>query len=547
MKRHFSQLTAYSLQLTLYCLLLFSSPSWALNYFVSEADGSDAYTGLTLDRAWATVEKAVETGGLAAGDTVWVRRTTTETPSASTIACAYDGTAASPIRIIGCPRTALAIASSDYTNGSNQVTIDDANMDREKHQTRWLTAPDGRNYMITRVVDSNDIYIDREYVGTTVSNAGPCTIVADEDYATFAAIDDSAWVIKVADWIADADDMPSVDFGTNSYYLQISSDLYHQFKNMEFKRGVDGTYGSVAVLTASDTLFKNCLISQIYNTNAMYLYYTVLDSCTIEGDSASETSQRLVVLITGNTLQNVAIYNSGDSGLVIKGGWNYLENVNIGVEQSNDDDDISLEIGSLFGRDVKLNGVNGTADFPANYTNKRSVSIENYQKILGQNITFTPQGTLTKVAADGTDEPSQRAGGSASVLEIAYTASGTDVKNPLAVWTPEIFTHEFTMPAEAKGYSYYVQAMEALSSGELWITVEYISGYDDTTEYYVTTTTFTSAVAVRADEDDWTQSIGTGTACITPAVASSRVRIKMYCSFQDAANKIYIDPKVSIF
>lgn len=67
-------------------------------YFVSSADGNDANSGLTLDLPWATLEYALESGGLSAGDTVMIRRTHSEIPT-SDIVPAYDGTVSAPIII----------------------------------------------------------------------------------------------------------------------------------------------------------------------------------------------------------------------------------------------------------------------------------------------------------------------------------------------------------------------------------------------------------------------------------------------------------------
>ena len=190
------------------------------NYFVSWDDGDDTDDGTTMDDgpgsgtgAWKTVEHALEAGGLSAGDIVWVRRTSHELPT-SDIAPIYDGTAVAPMQVIGWPRAAHSIASADFVNGSTSVNVDDNDMVREQHLGRWLTGPDGKDYLITRVADSATLIIDREYVGSTASNEA-VTIKADEDWVadmgTAYGFDDSGWTIKETTWDADADDLPQID------------------------------------------------------------------------------------------------------------------------------------------------------------------------------------------------------------------------------------------------------------------------------------------------------------------------------------------------
>ena len=68
------------------------------NYFVDSTTGNDGDSGLTMDAAWATIEHAVEAGGLVAGDKVWVRRIHVEYAGnpTSDITPTYSGTPKDP-------------------------------------------------------------------------------------------------------------------------------------------------------------------------------------------------------------------------------------------------------------------------------------------------------------------------------------------------------------------------------------------------------------------------------------------------------------------
>ena len=75
------------------------------NYFVDSANGDNTDDGTTMDNGpgggvgcWASIEHAVESGGLTAGDIVWVRRSHVEYAGNPTsfIQPAYSGTSKVP-------------------------------------------------------------------------------------------------------------------------------------------------------------------------------------------------------------------------------------------------------------------------------------------------------------------------------------------------------------------------------------------------------------------------------------------------------------------
>jgi hypothetical protein len=172
-----------------------------------------------------------------------------------------------------------------------------------------------------------------------------------------------------------------------------------------------------------------------------------------------------------------------------------------------------------------------------------TISIENYNKVLGANILFNNLGTVTKLdVVAGSGDPFKRPGGADSVAEVLYDRTESS-KGAVEFFLMPIFEHEFEATTDSKNYRYYVNAEEAVAATELWIEVEYVSGYDDTTEYVMKKVVSVEAISQQADNEDWTQYMEV--VGITPAVAS-KVRIKCYCSFYHATGKTYIDPKVVI-
>ena len=125
------------------------------DYFVDSTTGDNGDNGTTFDLAWATVEYALETADLSAGDIVHVRPVHSEIPT-SDIALIDRGTADNPIQIIGWSRAALpdtTITAADFTKGSKIIdNVTGITPARVAHINRYITAPDGKQYHITAVI-----------------------------------------------------------------------------------------------------------------------------------------------------------------------------------------------------------------------------------------------------------------------------------------------------------------------------------------------------------------------------------------------------------
>lgn len=509
------------------------------DYFVDSTTGSDSDNGTTMDLAWATVEHALEAGGLSAGDNVWIRRLHSEIPT-SDIASIYDGTSNAYISLIGWPRNTHAISSSDWTNGSTSVTVDDNDMDREKHQNRYITAPDGNVYYITRVSATGTIIIDREYAGSTVTNQA-ATISADTDYALAQAIDDSGWTINVAAWTADADDVPVIDFNSTAFQIYLSSDDYHAFKNIELKDSTDSN-GVLSLVSCQTTVLEGVMIKISGGVYAMSVEsaYLVATRLTIEG-TATGTAQRGPRFSSLASLNDCAIYNMGDWAMRV-GSRLYLNNVNLGVEQANGDDDIFLDTGSYIeGVDVKIGGSNGYVS-RGEMTATDKCSIENYQKVLGDNITFYDQGQHERVAVSG-ETPNKKL--SDYVLKISPNASNVRTEETAY----RIFEYVFSADTTEYDYSFWiyndlgVTLNDTTAKDDVWLECQYISAHDDTSEYVITKAYSTEIdILDAADADDWDSISVTG---IQPAVAGN-LRVRLYVNIYSAAANLFIDPSIVI-
>jgi hypothetical protein len=362
--------------------------------------------------------------------------------------------------------------------------------------------------------------------------------------------DDSGWAIQEADWDADPDDLPLISYNTANTYFFFNQDHSFIYANLDHEDF--SATGFIRISTCA-MIIRGCLCHITTNSPVMYLENAsvLLGRCVFTGDGIGGTSQRGIYARSGQgiMLKDVALYGFQDNGMhCADGGTVYLENVNIGVEEANGDDDFYIAGPcQVYGRDVKLGGTNDEVLF-FDRTFGGRITLENYQKILGAHYQLVPQGIITKVdvvAGSGDPEPFKRSGGADSVMEILFNATGAGykgkAKNP--PHNQVIFEHEFEATTATKNYRYYVQAEGIVDADELWIEVEYVLQYEDDSEYTYTKVESVESFTAAADFEDWAEYMEvTG---ITPAVGS-KVRIKCYCRYYDATNKIFIDPKVVI-
>lgn len=534
-------------------------------YFVDSTTGDNADSGLTMDLAWDTIEYALESGGLVDGDIVFVRRIHQEWDGGNPISDIDPGGASlpkSPLYIIGWPRATTTLSSTDWTNGSTSVNADaGTTIDRETHQGRFVTGPDGNIYQITDSTDGDggSFVIDREYVGTTASNE-TVTVSADDgvipyvaDMGTEYGFDDFGWTIKESDWDADAQTLPVIDFGDQSYNLDATSNDNLYFANLEIRdSAIYMFYARAGAFYFHGCLIENDNQERCIATRQCQLY---INRCILEGPAAG--AFEVLHIGTGGMvhIKDSAIYGGGDYTISF-GQYQdrlYLDNVNIEVEgpKTLSAEDIYICDATVIGKNVRMGGTNGYINKTANLDRGHysGLYIENFQKVLGAHKRITGQGDITSVAAGGGgDYPNQRSEGASLLVEVINDQSQDQCLQNAVVQEilPVIFEHEYEVTGEeAWSCKYYVQYHDdddggnTLTSDDIWIEAEYVSSYDDATEYVMTTVQSDESITDRDDADDWDQYLEIDS--ITPAT-DSKIRIKCYVRFYHASDIIYIDP-----
>lgn len=517
------------------------------DYWVDSALGTgnnDGTSPANAIRGTAAIRTAMQFDHNAGVD-AWFRRTSAYDEGVvnlnSDILIEADGTSNSPVRFMSWPRAAIPntiITQADWTNGS--ATVDNVvgvTLARTAHQARWCTAPNGKKYFITQIVDSNTFKIDREYSGSTVTGTnGLFQIDADWNYSIRpqAGID--------AGWDSDADNLPTIDFNNETYQLKLYSDYYLIFSGFYFIDSAD-TEGIIYINTVANCMFRNIMTKQnTSNTPIFNIYngnYTIREF-TIEGSGSGSSQRGINIVGSGNPIiMNGATYNCGGAGIIIIGCL-YLSNVNIGVEIANGSYDIFQSYGALIrGIDVKLGGTNGYIYSMADYSSIKSC-FENYQKILGDNKTFHPLlGTGESIAVTSTDANKKL---SDIVLKITPNINTPFITDE---WKEILFDAEFELASGSQIIKFWLynnlgQTLnDTTAKDNVYLEAEYVDSYDDTTEY-TTTKSYSEQIdiadATNADDWDYLQ------VTVAP-VTASKVRVKLICSIYDAADYFLIDPE----
>ena len=410
--------------LTILCLFVLSGSAFATDYFLDlshdQASGGDGTTMQTdggADDAFKTFAEAYASIG--ADDVCWIRRVTTVTQGAD-VSATQNGTAAAPAIWIGWPRDALTITSATWTNGSTTVDIIlPASMTWSTVCGRWVTGPDGFDYLITLVTDTNTFTVDRPYAGSTVTlTDGAASIKADElpQGVSEPADTDS--------WSADGDDLALIDFDDANFDFVLKN--YNQIWNIELKDSNDGS--GVVYVNSVGSFINGCLISQTVQDKKVVSVYAGLahfNRCIFKGSSPGSNfySQIFAIGTGGAAISNSAVYSMGYNGIKIEHAYVALNNVNVGVESANRSDDLYFDKSSGISRDTKCGGTNGEVVFNTGSLIYDFISLD-HNKVLGSfKHFFYKAGVSEKVAVTGTNANKKL---SDNVIEITPETTSTN-------------------------------------------------------------------------------------------------------------------------
>lgn len=522
-------------------------------------DASGSNNGTSEANAWTSLASALtkSTYSDADMDIIWVRRNKTCSITSSPVTVGDYGTAQKPIYLCGVPRASAAITAATWTINSTAVSsVTGVTLSSRSHAARYVTGPDGKDYLIQAVLSTSSFSLMRPYAGPSVSGAsGAATIKADVPPVAYPTSGSERWDNDASQ------EMPQIDFGTSgNYYINHDGKSGWGFRFLKFYRG------SVASSSAGNMNLKGsaygvpgyfefigCLFEQSNTSNNMINcanggfgtpFFLYLESCCAYGNQGSGQNffnNHDAVACLNVQMRNCALYYLG-IGMTVNYVNLLFENVRFGYPSYNNSVDLVWACGTIRGTDVYF----GSTITTYNQVGKQGgIFIENKDFVLGKHWKKIIQGTIESVVAGASGEAKARSGGSDTLVKI--TPSGQNIL-PVQSAGFEVFCLEYLMPAgESKTWNYYVQFYDSGSSAtlaatNLWLELEYIDEYDETTGiYHVARVLSTSTVAYRTGDTDWTEKLSISG--INPAV-NGKVRVRCLLSYYSASNLIWIDPKV---
>jgi len=534
------------------CLFLLSTPAIATDFFLdmdhtqgdgSGGDGTTMQTDGGADDAFSTWGEAI--GSIGTTDILWIRRVQNQVQVAD-IAPTLDATAAAPAYYIGWPRDADSW-DCDWVNGDATVdNIDENDATWSTHCGRWITGPDGFDYLITAITDTNTVEVDRPFAGTTAANE-VCAIKADELPRGVSEPADTD------NWSNDGDDLALIDFNDGDFQFVNYTDNYNQYYNLEFKDSTD-SQGLVRIYNSYGAGLNGCLLSQsTQNDYILYLGggYTFINRCIVKGFGGSNGNVLIYMNGGVNYFYDSAVYNCGSYGLRFQTlSTTYIRSLNIGVEVANTSSDIYMYYPqNIKARDLKLGGTNGTVSMNSTAVGGSLVSA-NHNKVLGAFKGFYPVSlTIEKVAVTGAT-PNKKL--SDDVIEITPETAGTYNFVEINKKT-KVFESRKTYDAGTYNIKLWIYndtgntLNDTTFSDDIMMRCRAEAGeYGDATTEYVSmpwTNSDEIDIADAADADDWDY-----LQCDSVVVDTndSKIYCEVLVSTSDAqADNIFIDPQTA--
>ena len=145
----------------------------------------------------------------------------------------------------------------------------------------------------------------------------------------------------------------------------------------------------------------------------------------------------------------------GNSAILLQYGCElFLENVNLGEESANQDADITFQgdPNTVWGRDVRFGGANGYIDSNAVPQLFPDMKIENYQKILGDNKTWTSVGGIYISAAVSGETPNKKL----SDVVLKITPAGVNAEYYIDEEVPRIPLGEINADAGSQTFKFWL-------------------------------------------------------------------------------------------
>jgi hypothetical protein len=283
---------------------------------------------------------------------------------------------------------------------------------------------------------------------------------------------------------------------------------------------------------------NNCIINA-WIASAQYAAHNATESSIINGNVFGCGVNANAINLSYNNIINGHIYSCYNcidlsSGNILKGNIGYD---GAGIQKSNITDFIMVKGG------YKITVVNSKSPsvpvflYRNTLTYNNRVRFEHFLQVADAHYVADAYGDIYKVAADGSgDNPSQRSGGGAEVLEVVPQS------NCAATSYLELLNVRLWAAAGvSKTYRFYVQTdFATLPTAELKLYGEYLDAGSG--GHLATATPSTQDITTRANAADWSQYVEV---TINPA-QDGYVNLYIRLMGYESSKKVWIDPKVAI-
>lgn len=258
-------------------------------YFVDYTNGNNANDGRKMSTAWKTYEYAIDQAGDGYGTWLIHRRGDTVSPTAAATP-AVNGNRRDPRVSTIWERPAITGLTGDFTNGSRLVSnVSGITVANLKHATRYLTAPDGRKYLLKYRASDSSFYMNRAYVGTTAIG-GSFQINADDNYSWMSLLGSLDGADQKANWDSDTLDLPTWQASASGNIQPLTSTsagVCWIFRHIYLLFPSSVTNTAMQNLTAGNgNRYEHCIIEQQQNKpNAIISTSCVIRACVFIGSN----------------------------------------------------------------------------------------------------------------------------------------------------------------------------------------------------------------------------------------------------------------------
>lgn len=524
-------------------------------FFIDQVNGDDANDGTKMSTAKKTMQAAWAARGDTGESITFIRRDTTDSITAHNNPTRMGLPSAWHTFSAWC-RPEITGITADFTNNSIAVTnVSGVTLSALAHEARRVLAPDGKTYVIGRVIDGTSFNLHTAYKGTT-STGGTCSIREDYDYDFANNLTAFEGADQKAAWDSDSLNVPTITTA-GVYYLYYNTPN-NNIKHIRFLNGngsLAGMYPTVPInlfgtIISQETnskapiallypmLLQDCIIRASQSNVVLYMYSTIEIKLFRVAAYSLQGTQAYLIYLNGSISQYKNMVPFEDCGLGVDG----TEVTNL-LQMANTAHNLFNVMWSFINCSYRYTN-NPVAHNEAVYGNSTNrLVFQNHNGVEGWVYVYQPKfgvfqtntGDANITLPSGRDWvlevlPNLQSGVSYPTRDRFYYDPGieTTIGNPLFEWRT-------SLKNQAKTLKVYVSAEEGICRCDLWLEATYYKNG----EYRVIQSQ--QAITARSGVSDWSQYLSV----TVDSDESTPVQVRLFCShYSSEDKKFYVDPLI---